>query len=104
MTVSALEASGLVAAWDEMRALAEWRRAEGHWDRRRADQARHWFEEEVRYALLARLQSDRATRAMMTRLGIRVAEGQQTPAAAALRMLEWLKREDSALDGQPQTP
>ncbi|TKA94074.1 methylmalonyl Co-A mutase-associated GTPase MeaB, partial [Cereibacter changlensis] len=53
LPVSALADEGLAGAWAEMQALLEWRRANGHSDRRRAEQARHWFEEEVRQGLLA---------------------------------------------------
>lgn len=102
MTVSALADEGLTTAWAEMQTLIDWRRAHGHWQGRRAAQARHWFEEEVRQGLLARLTSDPAARAMMTRLGIGVAEGVQTPGAAAHRMLEWLRIPDSALDAPCQ--
>ena len=41
--------------------LADWRQAQSHWTARRAAQARHWFEEEVRQGLLARLKQLRAT-------------------------------------------
>ena len=90
MTVSALHEDGLEAAWDEMTALTEWRRAQGHFAGRRAAQARYWFEEEVRQALLAQLRSG-AARARMEALGERVAEGELTPAAAAREMLDGLK-------------
>ena len=80
--VSALEEAGLTGAWEDMRRLADWRRAEGHWDRRRAEQARHWFEDEVRQGLLAAL-SGGAARQVMARLGDAVAAGQMTPDQAA---------------------
>ncbi|THD81605.1 methylmalonyl Co-A mutase-associated GTPase MeaB [Aliigemmobacter aestuarii] len=82
MCVSALEEAGLERAWDEMRTLADWRRAQGHWDRRRAEQARHWFEEEVRQGLLAALAQGEA-RGLMQALGDRVAQGAITPDQAA---------------------
>lgn len=63
LTVSALEDAGLEKAWDEMRALSEWRREHGHWDARRANQARHWFEEEVRQGLLKALTASEEARA-----------------------------------------
>jgi len=87
LPVSALEEQGLKSAWEEMCALAEWRREHGHFARRRAEQARHWFETEVREGLLARLHSDPAIRARMQDLGTAVAEGQAAPAAAAAEML-----------------
>ena len=89
--VSALEGSGLEAAWDEIRALARWRKDEGHWQARRAEQARHWFEEEVRQGLLAQLAADPRTRAAMEDLGGEVARGERSPASAAAEVLETLQ-------------
>ena len=89
MMASAVEETGLDAVWAEMRALAGWRREAGHWDGNRADQARYWFEQEVRQALLARLETAPA-RADMEALGAQVASGALAPAAAAARMLERL--------------
>ncbi|OOY11759.1 ATPase/protein kinase [Thioclava marina] len=90
LPVSAIEEHGLEKAWEEMQTLAEWRRANGHFDRRRAEQARHWFEAEVREGLLARLREDPQIRAKMTELGDAVADGQNAPSAAAATMLELL--------------
>lgn len=90
LPVSALHEAGLVAAWDEMRTLADWRRESGHFDARRAEQAQLWFEEEVRHGLLARLTSDPATRAALDQLGAEVARGAVTPSAAAARVLAHL--------------
>ena len=87
LTVSALEEAGLQAAWDEIRALVDWRRANGHFARRRADQARGWFEAEVRQGLLARLTADAALRACMATLGAEVAAGRADPASAAAEIL-----------------
>ena len=90
ITVSALEEEGLRAAWDEMQALIAWRRETGHFDTRRAEQARYWFHEEVRQGLLARLDSD-AARAAMEAAARDVAEGRATPANAAKSVLKTLK-------------
>ena len=86
MCVSALSEDGLATAWAEMQALAEWRRAQGHWGRVRAEQARHWFEEEVRQGLLAALTRSPA-RDQLAALGDCVAAGELTPEAAATLML-----------------
>ncbi len=59
MPVSALEEQGLADAWTEMQALVAWRRETGHFARRRAEQARHWFEEEVREGLPRRSEPPR---------------------------------------------
>ncbi len=91
LPVSAVEGDGLAGAWDEMQALAEWRKETGHWDARRAEQARHWFEEEVRSGLLAQITGDPAMRAKMAELGAAVAEGRVTPDAAASEVLDKLK-------------
>ena len=86
MCVSALQTDGLTAAWQEITTLTDWRRANGHWTGRRAAQARHWFEEEVRQGLLAALTRDPA-RAMLDDLGHAVTEGRITPESAAARLL-----------------
>ena len=87
LTVSAIEAQGLSRAWEEMQTLADWRRQAGHWQSRRAAQALHWFEEEVRQGLLARLTADPETQARMARLGSAVETGRRTPAHAAEEVL-----------------
>ena len=91
LCVSAVEQSGLEAAWAEMQHLADWRRSHGHWTTRRADQARHWFGEEVRQGLLAALTREPA-KGIMARLGERVAAGEVTPESAAAEMLGLLGR------------
>ena len=89
-TVSALQGTGLPAAWDDMQALARFRRDGGHWQDRRAAQARHWFEAEVRHRLLAALMQGMA-RTELDRLGQAVAKGETTPEAATARMMEYLQ-------------
>ncbi|WP_370283093.1 methylmalonyl Co-A mutase-associated GTPase MeaB [Pseudooceanicola sp.] len=89
MTVSAVEEAGLPEAWETMTELVGWRRAQGHFARNRADQARYWFREEVRHGLLARLDEPDA-KARMAALADRVAQGEAAPAAAAQEMLESL--------------
>jgi LAO/AO transport system kinase len=91
LPVSALAAEGLAQAWTEMQTLIAWRKAEGHWTRTRAAQARHWFEAEVRDGLLSALTRE-PQRGLMTRLGDRVAAGDLPPEAAAAEMLRLLGR------------
>jgi len=91
LCVSALKDDGLDGAWQEMRALIAWRRAEGHFAARRAKQAQSWFLEELRQGLLSRLDAP-AARAAVERYSRAVAEGEITPAAAATEMLERLGR------------
>ncbi|NDW47914.1 methylmalonyl Co-A mutase-associated GTPase MeaB [Ruegeria sp. PrR005] len=90
LTVSAVEEHGLAEAWAEMQTLTQWRKAQGHWARNRAAQARYWFGQEVRHALLAGLESPQA-RTEMDRLAKAAADGDLTPASAAEQMLAYLK-------------
>ena len=90
VTVSALEEQGLRDAWDEMTKLTDWRREQGHFDSRRAEQQRYWFEEEVRQALLAQLQTGVA-KDHLAALGDQVAKGEISVSKAAGEMLDHLK-------------
>ncbi len=87
LTVSALEEAGLAKAWEEMLALVGWRREAGQFDARRAEQARHWFEAEVRDGLLARLRQE-PVRGAMSALAQRVEQGDLSPARAAEEILQ----------------
>lgn len=90
MAVSAYEGDGLPKAWDEMTALINWRRENGHFDRRRSEQARYWFHEEVRLQLLARLTADGDLAARLAAQEAAVTEGRVSPAKAASEVLEGL--------------
>jgi len=89
MMVSALQDEGLKAAWDEMNALIDWRRENGHFDARREAQARYWFGEEVKRGLMAQLETPEA-RALMEEGAEDVAEGRTVPSVAAQRVLDRL--------------
>ncbi|NPD14619.1 methylmalonyl Co-A mutase-associated GTPase MeaB [Xinfangfangia sp. D13-10-4-6] len=91
MPVSAYSGAGLDRAWDEISGLADWRREHGHWALRRADQAAHWFREEVRHGLLSVLEREPA-RGIFQRLAVNVAAGEASPEAAARQMLASLGR------------
>ena len=92
LAVSALQENGLQTAWDEMSALIAWRRKHSFFDRARAEQARFWFEEDVRQALLARLTKVGPLRDTMSDLTDAVARGDMTPALAAKQMQDLLFR------------
>ncbi|WP_375264364.1 methylmalonyl Co-A mutase-associated GTPase MeaB [Planktotalea sp.] len=92
LAVSALEENGLDQAWNEMNALIEWRRDNGFFEYTRAEQARFWFEEDVRQSLLARLSQAGALRDAMDDLGSAVARGDVTSAFAAQQMQELLRK------------
>lgn len=83
MPVSALDGTGIAAAWDEMQALAGWRREAGIWAARRVEQALFWFREEVQAGVLAKLAADPALRARLDALEAQVADGAVLAAQAA---------------------
>lgn len=89
MTVSALEEHGLSDAWGEMGALSDWRRDNGHWDKRRRAQAQFWFLEEVKQGVLAQLESGEA-KTQIAELASKVAGQAITPSAAADKVLKAL--------------
>ncbi len=91
LTISALEANGLQAAWDEMETLTTWRRDHGTWDATREAQASYWFGQDVRNGLLALLQDDPQTAQLMQTAQAAVAAGQIAPAAAAANVLQPLR-------------
>lgn len=90
LPVSALEGDGLARAWEEMQALANWRRQTSHFARNRAEQAQSWFLSEVRAGLLARLRQEPAA-GKLAALGAEVAAGRADPVAAAADMLAGLE-------------
>lgn len=89
--VSALHENGIRAAWDDMQDLVTWRQDQDFFTASRAAQARYWFEQDVRAALLAQLDHPEA-QALMAELGAAVVENALDPAVAAARMLEHLNR------------
>ncbi|MEL7460793.1 MAG: methylmalonyl Co-A mutase-associated GTPase MeaB [Pseudomonadota bacterium] len=82
--VSALAETGLDTAWAALEALTQYRRKTGFWATRRADQARAWFEEELRHALLAELKGNAGA---FERLSDAVAKGEISATAAAAQAL-----------------
>lgn len=91
MMVSALLQDGLGAVWDDMLNLLGWRKANGHWEKQRARQARHWFEQEVRHGLLGVLET-LETQARMAELGAKVAGGTLLASDGARQLLDGLKK------------
>ena len=87
MPVSALDESGLDTAWESMQTLAAYRKKTGFWAKRRAAQARGWFEDEVRMGLLRQLQNDTAAERAMNALRHEVGKGNRAPSAAAAEVL-----------------
>ena len=61
-------------------------------DRARAEQARHWFMEDLRAGLLARLDRDPDIREQIEKLGAEVAQGEKSPTVAADEVLSALEK------------
>ena len=91
LMVSAAEGTGLAEVWAGITTLADWRQGHGHRASRRAEQARHWFEDEVRQGLLAQLAADPEVKTRMAALGREVEAG-RSPSTAAAQMLALLDR------------
>jgi len=89
MTVSATQNMGIDTAWDKMCELMKWRRDHGHYDRRRSDQSRFWFGEDVRQGLLAVLAQPKIQQQMES-LSQAVARGDTRPERAAQDLLDMI--------------
>ncbi|MCC5974170.1 MAG: methylmalonyl Co-A mutase-associated GTPase MeaB [Rubellimicrobium sp.] len=87
MTVSAATGDGIAAAWAAVEDLAGWRRAQGIWQQVRAEQARHWFHEELRAEMLAVLAGDPRLKDGLARMEAAVAAGDLSPNEAAARTI-----------------
>ena len=96
MTVSALEGTAMNDAWSAMQELITHRRTTGFWDKRRAEQAKNWFVDEVRQGLLAQLSTDPKAEAAMGQLAEDVAGGRRTPGAAAAEVLSQIASHKSS--------
>ncbi len=88
MTVSAITGEGLERAWQEITTLADWRKANGLFDERRAAQALIWFRSEVESGLLARLKADPQAQALWASLENAVQSGEIPPETAAAQVLD----------------
>jgi LAO/AO transport system kinase len=90
LAVSALTGAGIAEAWAAIGRLAAGRREGGHFATRREAQRRAWFEQELRAALLARIDASPGMRAAHSDYGEQVAQGRIDPETAALRVIEAL--------------
>ncbi len=87
--VSALTGAGMDRAWALISELSEHRKASGLWSQRRAEQARGWFEEEVRLGLLARISDQNK---VIADLGEAVARGERSATSAARDALKTIEK------------
>ena len=87
MTVSSLAETGLDAVWEAIEDLDGARRAKGWRTARRRAQAVRWLAHELDEGLKALFRADPAVAAALPQAEEAVAEGRESPAAAATRLL-----------------
>ena len=92
--VSAMQEIGLADVWADIEGLVAWRRENGFWDATRASQARYWFGQEVRTALLSQLETPWA-REQLAHFGAQVADGELVPSVAAENFMELLRAHET---------
>ncbi len=85
-TVSALTGAGLATAWADLQALAQWRKAGGHWAAARTAQSQHWFDADLRHGLLDLLTTE-PLHSLIATFRADVARGALSPQAAAAAVL-----------------
>jgi LAO/AO transport system kinase len=90
LMVSAVTQEGLNEAWQAMQHVMSWRKIHGHWGERRIEQARHWFEEDLRKGLLAVL-DEKSTKAEINRYAEQIANGTMNASKAAQHILARLR-------------
>lgn len=84
---SALQATGIQAAWRSVQDFVEATRASGAWQDNRARQARDWLWREASAALLDALRDDAEVRALIPALEQAVMAGELLPGVAADRLV-----------------
>ncbi|MDR3517571.1 MAG: methylmalonyl Co-A mutase-associated GTPase MeaB [Azospirillaceae bacterium] len=84
---SAITGQGIDAIWDEIAAFADAMRAGGHFEARRAEQARSWLWSEILGNLEAAFRSDPAVAADLSRDEAAVIAGRVAPPTAARALL-----------------
>ena len=89
LLASALAGTGLDLTWAEVKALADWRQAQGLWATRRAAQAQRWFQAELQQGLTALLDQP-LFRALVAQAAAAVAKGELAPEVAAQAVLAQL--------------
>lgn len=85
---SALTREGLEDVWKTVTAYRDTMQANGAFAQRRADQAKAWMWNEVSETLMSRLRRHAGVKTRLKDLERAVAEGRETPAAAARILLE----------------
>ncbi|MGR3484636.1 MAG: methylmalonyl Co-A mutase-associated GTPase MeaB [Paracoccaceae bacterium] len=99
VTASALDGTGVEAAWDALTALIDARAASGALARTRAEQSRRWFRDALREAATARMER----RLDLAALEARVAAGALAPGPAARAAVAAAWPEDAPPPAGPDT-
>jgi len=88
MMVSALTGDGLAQVWEDIEALATFRKDSGFWDHKRAEQLQNWFDQELHFGLLALLENDPTSAQRVAQARADIAAGAVTPPQAATTILQ----------------
>jgi LAO/AO transport system kinase len=92
MPASALTGEGIDAVWAAVEALAERRRAEGAFDKRRREQALSWMWDIIGARLMADFKNHSAVRKALPALQDEVVHARTAPAAAARTLLNLFEK------------
>jgi LAO/AO transport system kinase len=92
MPASALTGQGIEAVWAAVRALAERRRADGAFDKRRREQARAWMWDIIGARLTADFRNHPAVRSALPALQDEVTQSRTAPSVAAHALLNLFEK------------
>lgn len=95
-TVSAAEGTGLDETWERLQSLDRWRRANGHHEARRREQAIRWMRAELDEGLKAAFAADPNVAAALKTIEAEVAAGDTAPEVAAERLLALFRTSGAA--------
>ena len=83
LVASAADGVGFERVWTESSALADWRRANGHWHLNRAEQAKYWFAAEIQEAAIRQFRDTPHIADLLTSMEQRLERGEISGTAAA---------------------
>ncbi|MCY4305983.1 MAG: methylmalonyl Co-A mutase-associated GTPase MeaB [Aestuariivita sp.] len=90
IAISAIEKHGLTDVWLEIKKLCDWRKNNGYWNDRRSSQLRHWFEQEIQRAFMAKLEEHEVS-LKFKKFSDEVALGHINPIKAAEQMMTFFE-------------
>jgi LAO/AO transport system kinase len=93
LTCSALQDEGLDRVWDSLQRYQTHTQQNGHWQRRREQQAIQWMEETIQHLMDQAFHQDPVVREALPDIQAAVGKGQQSPTQAAEALMKrWMQR------------